>query len=307
MISIFTCPRPFTDESIASIQRKALLSWKQLSSDIEVILMGKDEGVEQTALLFGFRHVQHIEYSHYGTPILSSIFHTAQKVAKYDILAYINADIILSPNLLNAVDQALKKWKRFALFSSPKISNYDAIDLSSNIPIYLQASNHIMRDATPSGTDVFVFTRGVYKNIPPFRLGKRWWDTWLMGDVVFRGIPAVDATEYASAYHPYDIRSTHIHDFMQKSEKEQIEIELMGDNYLKEVKLNMSLMREWYIIHRVNLPYVITKCGLIMKNKNSTSTIRLRWLYLMNKTYHLRRKLGLYRWWKPTTQRHHLE
>lgn len=304
MISIFACPRPFTDPLIASIQRKALLSWKQLSSDIEVILMGRDEGVEQTALFFGFRHVRDIEYSPYGTPIVSSIFDTAQKVAKYDILAYVNADIILSPNLLNAVDIALRKWKRFTLFSSPKISNYDAIDLSSDVPIYLQASGHISRDATPHGTDVFVFTKGVYKNIPPFRLGRRLWDTWLMGDAVFRGIPAIDGTEYAPTYHPYDIRSTHIHDFMPISEREQIEREIKGDHYLIEVMLNHSFMHEWYNTPRTRLPYFIDIHGNIQRNKNKISTFRLRWIYFIYKTHPLRRRLGLYRWWKYTDQKH---
>ena len=60
MITIFTTAKPF-DSHNGIIQRNALLSWKRLHPDVEVILFGDDEGAVKVCHELGVRLELHVE------------------------------------------------------------------------------------------------------------------------------------------------------------------------------------------------------------------------------------------------------
>ena len=47
LITAFTAPKPFTNPHIATIQRNAIQSWIHLGSEVEVLLMGDEEGMAE--------------------------------------------------------------------------------------------------------------------------------------------------------------------------------------------------------------------------------------------------------------------
>ena len=87
MISIFAIPKPFQGH-INIIQRNAIQSWIALNPKCEIILFGDDYGIADVAKEFNIRHVSEIKKNEFGTPILSSAFSSAQKLAKNNILMY---------------------------------------------------------------------------------------------------------------------------------------------------------------------------------------------------------------------------
>ena len=93
MISIFAVPKPFQGHT-GIIQTNAILSWKKMDN-CEIILMGNDKGVRRFCIEHNFKHIPEIETNKYGTPLISSIFKTAEYKAKHNTLAYVNSDIIL--------------------------------------------------------------------------------------------------------------------------------------------------------------------------------------------------------------------
>jgi hypothetical protein len=52
-LTIFTAPKPFTNPHIAVIQRNAIQSWLHLGTEVDVILVGEEEGLAQAAQEFG--------------------------------------------------------------------------------------------------------------------------------------------------------------------------------------------------------------------------------------------------------------
>ncbi len=48
-LTIFTAPKPFTNPHIAMIQRNAIHSWLSLGAEVEVILLGQEEGLADFA------------------------------------------------------------------------------------------------------------------------------------------------------------------------------------------------------------------------------------------------------------------
>ena len=104
-LTIFTAPKPFTNPHIAMIQRNAIRSWLELGPQVEVLLIGEEAGLAETAAEFGIRCLPEVERNAQGTPLVSSIFDLARRDSASPLLAYVNADILLLPDFLEAACQ----------------------------------------------------------------------------------------------------------------------------------------------------------------------------------------------------------
>ena len=100
-ITFFSAPKPFTNPHIAMIQRNAIRSWTLLP-DVEVILLGEEEGLAKAAHELGVRHISQVKRNANGTPLISSMFELARKNSSSDLLCIINADMILMPDFVEA-------------------------------------------------------------------------------------------------------------------------------------------------------------------------------------------------------------
>ena len=79
------------------------LKSRSISNDIEIIIFGKSKGSKEAAEEVGAKYIPNVKCSDQGTPLLSDLFHQVDKRAKYSILTYINADIILLNNFYEEV------------------------------------------------------------------------------------------------------------------------------------------------------------------------------------------------------------
>ena len=94
LITFFTIPRPFTGLH-KTIQKNAILSWKQLKPECEILLFGKELSIIQFSDKYNIKCVNSINVNSYGTPLLDGIWKTAKQMSKNDLVCYINSDIIL--------------------------------------------------------------------------------------------------------------------------------------------------------------------------------------------------------------------
>jgi hypothetical protein len=53
----------------------------------------------------------------------------------------------------------------------------------------------------PTAIDVFVFPPDFYQQVPPFSIGRAWFDQWLIKDARRQKIPVVDMTRVTRAIH----------------------------------------------------------------------------------------------------------
>ncbi|MBE0700002.1 MAG: glycosyl transferase family 2, partial [Anaerolineaceae bacterium] len=96
-LTIFSAPKPFTNPHIALIQRNAIRSWLSLGPQVEVILLGNEPGLAETAAELGVKHIPHVACTPGGTPLVSSMFELARQNSTSPQLACVNADILLLP------------------------------------------------------------------------------------------------------------------------------------------------------------------------------------------------------------------
>lgn len=204
MFTLFTTPKPFVGHN-AVVQKNALKSWSLLHSDVEVILFGDEEGAAETAREFGIRHIPQVERTPEGTKILRSFFDPAQRIGRHDVLCYVNCDIILTSDFLKALSVLRTSQSKFLMVGRrwdtdiPQLLNFSDHNWSSKAKnLALQKGQQRSGD----WIDYFVFPRGFYLGeLPPFVIGRVFWDQWLVWKARNAGIPLVDASEAVVAIH----------------------------------------------------------------------------------------------------------
>lgn len=202
MLTIFTIPKAFEGHS-GTIQWNALRSWTLLAPRCEVVLCGDDPGVAEAAAAFGVRHLPEIACTDYGTPLLDDAFAKVAAVAAYPTLCYVNADIILLDDLLDAVRRV--RFPEFLLVGRRRNVDidhrwdFDADDGHDRLVRFVAETGEL---APPDAIDYFVFTpNGRLENLPPFAVGRPGWDNWFIFNARQAGTPVVDATEVVTAVH----------------------------------------------------------------------------------------------------------
>jgi hypothetical protein len=181
LITLFSAPKPFTNPHIAMIQRNAIKSWTLLL-DVDVILLGEEEGLAEAAHELGVKHIATVDRNANGVPLISSMFKLARENSNSDLLCIINADMVLMPDFVEAAKQSVKLKDKFVLLSQRW--DYDITSLldfaegwQSRLREDVRKQNQLHR---PAGSDFFLFPRSCYADIPNFIIGRAGWDNWMI-------------------------------------------------------------------------------------------------------------------------------
>jgi hypothetical protein len=203
MLTIFSTPKPFHGH-IGVIQRNALRSWTLLDPEVQVILFGDDAGASEIAKELGIRHESEIRRAEQGTKYLDYLFDRAQQIAQHDVLCYVNCDIMLTTNFRDCVERVAALRRPFLM-----VGHRWDIDIAEpwdfkrrdwGERLNATASQHGKQ--RPSWfIDYFVFTRGLYRDLPPLVIGRVGWDNWLIWKARSQKVLVVDASECFKAVH----------------------------------------------------------------------------------------------------------
>ncbi|MCK4781648.1 hypothetical protein KAS79_01840 [Candidatus Parcubacteria bacterium] len=206
MLTIFSNPRPFQGP-FDTIQRNAIKSWTLLRPKCEIILFEDEEGTtSRVAEEFGVQCRTDVACDEFGTPLLSDVFAKIRRTASNEIIAQVNADIILMSDFIKAI-RDVKRLKasqpffltgrRWDLDIKEKI-NFNEIDWEKKLrqKIVKQGELHGF-----SGMDYWVFTRNLPINPPAFAVGRPGMDSWLIYKVRELKMPVIDATQVVDIIH----------------------------------------------------------------------------------------------------------
>jgi hypothetical protein len=201
MLTLFAIPKPFRGH-IGIIQRNAIQSWVRLSPRPEIILLGDDEGTAEVAQEFGLKHVPDIERNAQGTPLISSMFDRARQEGSGSLFAYVNSDIMLLNDFMKAIQQI--SLQRFMMCGQ-------RCDLDVAAPIDFDSPNWettLRQQAAAAGKlngpwslDYFVFPDSLYQEVPPFAIGRFYFDNWLCYEAIRSNVALIDATDAVLAIH----------------------------------------------------------------------------------------------------------
>jgi len=203
-LAIIAAPKAFRGHT-GTIQRNAIASWRRLGADVEILLGGDEEGLGEVAREHRATCLGPIEPGVDGPPRVDDLFAKATAASRAGMFAYVNADIMLMPDWLDAVMQVDRLVPRHFLGIGRRI------DLDVEDPIAFEDPGEreaLLTRARQEGRlaarvckDYFVFRRNCYSHVPAFTLGRAYWDNWMVFDANRRGLPVVDITGRSTAIH----------------------------------------------------------------------------------------------------------
>lgn len=203
LLTIFTAPKPFTDPHIALIQRNAIRSWLALGEQVEVLLVGQEAGLAETAAELGVRHLPEVERNAYGTPLIRSIFDLARRHGSGSLLAYVNADIVLMPDFLAAAQAVSAQTARFLIVGQRwDLDVRRPLDFGpgwdESLRDWLRAGGRLH---PAGGSDYFIFPRACFEQVPAMAVGRAGWDNWMIYEGRRQGMAVIDATAAIQIIH----------------------------------------------------------------------------------------------------------
>ncbi len=204
LMTIFMGPKPFgKNPHIDMIQRNSILACKALGPEVEVVVIGYEDGIEETAKELGVKHFGNVRSTPQGTPLVSSIFELARQANDSPLLAMINADNLFMSDFLQACKAVLGKTDKFLICG-------DRLDVKMPGPIDFskgweeKLKDRLLKEGKNmgvAGSDYFVFPRACFTDMPDFAVGRSGWDNWMIFKARSEGWKTIDISKSITAGH----------------------------------------------------------------------------------------------------------
>lgn len=207
MLTIFSTCKPFK-HPFNIHQKNSITSWTLLKPRPEIILFGEESG--EIAKQLDVTYIPEIERQD-NKPRVDEMWRVAQDVGGTDTFCYINSDIILLQNFINAIQLVQQQFDNFLIAGQ----RYD-LDLNVEIDFIPKWQNVLVECVemcgglhAPCGKDYYIFSRGIFREMPPFLIGVNGWDNWVLDTAIRQDIPTIDATEEITAIHHNHEKTAH--------------------------------------------------------------------------------------------------
>jgi hypothetical protein len=203
MISIITIPKPFKGH-IGMIQRNALRSWAHVHPDVQIIVCGDEPGVAGIADALGATWIREVECNSYGTPLVSDALIKADAEARHDVLAYVNSDIVLLSDLVDAAGRiGFDRWLMVGRRTDLDVTDErDPREPGFEAELRADARQRGVLHGD-SGMDYFVWTRcRELLDLPRMAVGRPGWDNHFVYRARYiLNLPVIDASPSVLAVH----------------------------------------------------------------------------------------------------------
>jgi len=203
MFTIFSTPKDFSGE-FDLIQKNALSSWRNISDEIEIIILGKSKGAKAAAMAIDALYIPDIPLSDQGTPTIPGLFKFSENNGMHNVFCFLNSDIILSPDFFSSIQTVHSHFGKFlAIGFRYNIDVQSTIDFSiksKSQEFFMTAEQKAVKGSS-SAIDLFCFSKGLFKKIPEFAVGRPGFDNWLIWKARRTFTPVIDITNDTKIYH----------------------------------------------------------------------------------------------------------
>lgn len=294
MLTLFSTPKPFLGH-INKIQRNAIRSWQHLHPDVEVILVGDDQGAAEACEELGLLHIKTVKRNRFGTKYLADIYDRAQEVARHDVLCHVNCDILLMGDFRSALELLLQTQKQFLMAGRRwdvelrELLDFDRPAWEEEIRQFAKKTN---RQRPAQWIDYFVFRKGLYyRKIPEFLIGRPGWDNWLLWSAAASGVRVIDVSAVVCAVH-----QNHDYSYHPQGEKGVWGGEEAQENYrLLDGQRKFRTLEDASHVLRSDGLRRNYRGWLVEMHRHAQRWLRPMWFRLLDISRPVRRRIGLRR------------
>jgi MoaA/NifB/PqqE/SkfB family radical SAM enzyme/GT2 family glycosyltransferase len=244
-LTIFSVPKPFSGHA-GIIQRNAVKSWSLLSPRPRIFLFGNEAGIAEVCEDLDLTHLPSVQCNSVGTPCLSHVFATVELQSDTKLLLFVNADVILFNDVYSVIRSCLDRFDQFLVIGRrTELQVNDLVPFADtcwekNLRKVADQQGFLQR---PSHKDYFLFTMGLWRNMPDFAVGRASYDNALVQHAVDRKVPVIDATYAVTAIH-----QTHGYGHIKGGQQEAYKGREAQNNYeLAKKWLGKSVVKQGYI------------------------------------------------------------
>jgi hypothetical protein len=202
MLTMFSVPKPCRSP-LDVIQQNAIRSWRRVYPDAQLILFGDEVGTSTLAEGAGAEHEPRVALTPFGAPRLDDVVARADAAARFPLRCFVNSDVVLLDDHARALG-ALERLSGslLAIGESWDVRIDGAIDFDDpNWSDALRLALGGGKTRGPFALDYAVYTPGLFKDMPPFALGRARADNWLVHHALAVGADVIDLTPSALALH----------------------------------------------------------------------------------------------------------
>ena len=261
MLTIFSTLKPRGMPFADNVQRNAISSWQALDAPCEILLLGSDEGTAEIAAEYSLRHEPDIPRHGDAPPLAGSLFARAQKLARFDLMMYINSDVILLSDFIPTLSRIVELRKgcsrpfliagcRHDLHLKQRL-NFQDLRWESSLR---EKNEKCGRLHSVSAIDYFIFKKGPYPgDMPEFTVGANWIDSWLLYRARAMGMDFIDATAGITAIQQeYENRKSQAYLFRRETGSEAVR------------QKSLVTLHLLFTLNDANLVY--SRAGILRKN-----------------------------------------
>lgn len=181
--------------------RLAVATWQLALPKTPIVFFGKE--AQELRKTHGV-YCREAERNKYGTPLLNKMILWVQDECPNQRYLYINSDIILFSDFASCIEELRHFYPRYLVTgrrTDVKIVGPIALD-SPIWEVTLRgcalAQGKLM---SACGADYFLFTLGMFRDMPPFAIGRTTFDNWMVYDCLMKAIPVIDVTPRVMSVH----------------------------------------------------------------------------------------------------------
>ena len=205
MISLFTTAKSFLGRN-ATNQINALRSWKASGLDVEIMVFGPCQGIDDVSRELGIIRAADVPTSETGVPLIGGMFEMASRRASHEVCCFVNADIILPRAFFDDVLSIHATQKQGYLI----VGQREDVDIDAPVSFEGDWESNFRRqygaqitEHPPYGSDFFVFPSGQFLEgvIPRLLVGRPGWDLWMIFHARRAGIKTIDLSYSTKVIH----------------------------------------------------------------------------------------------------------
>ena len=202
-IVIFTSPKPCNDQTEA-VQIAAFRSWRRAFPNATILLFGDvaswNEEIESLVMEAAGPLVKGMA----GGELIRDMFQDASKRGVGQLLLYLNSDILLDDSAAHVVEKIQDRpepWlgsaRRWCLPKWSDVAPASELEWS----IFFSRAEKSGRWGEACALDMFLFCGLSFERMPPFFIGHRGWDNWMIYHARSQNISVIDISAAMRVIH----------------------------------------------------------------------------------------------------------
>ena len=200
---LFSSPKP-RNEQTEAVQVAAFRSWRRAFPKATILLYGDVASWNEEIESLVMQPAGPLVKGGKGGEVICEMFQDASKRGAGEILLYLNSDILLDDSAVKIVEKLRARpgpWlgsaRRWCLPKWSDVAPASELEWS----ILFSRAEKSGRWGEACALDIFLFRGLSFESMPPFFIGHRGWDNWMIFHARANRIPVIDLSHEMRAIH----------------------------------------------------------------------------------------------------------